>query len=75
MSKFWDIKRRAIFAAVAPATAIVLTLTVYFVALRYGDVETEFDIRGEAMVRQLAPAAEFGAFSGNRNELQRLLQA
>ena len=75
MAKFWDIKRRAIFAAVAPATAIVLTLTVYFVALRYGDVETEFDIRGEAMVRQLAPAAEFGAFSGNRNELQRLLQA
>ena len=71
----WDIRKRAIFLAVAPAMMIAVALTLYFVALRYGDVEQELHHHGESMARQLAPAAEFGAFSGNRGELLRLLQA
>lgn len=71
----WGIKERAIFLALAPATVIALALTVYFVLLRYGDVDAALQNRGHSLVRQLAPAAEYGAFSGNRGELLRLVQA
>ncbi len=75
MTVSWGIRSRAIFLAVAPAILIALALTIYFVVLRYDDVEKELYGQGQTMARQLAPAAEFGAFSGNRTELQRLLQA
>lgn len=71
----WGIKERAIFLALAPATVIALALTVYFLAVRYADVEAALANRGQSLVRQLAPAAEYGAFSGNRAELLRLVQA
>ncbi len=61
--------------ALAPAAIIAVALTAYFLFLRYGDVEAELQNRGQSLVRQLAPAAEYGAFSGNRSELLRLAQA
>ena len=61
--------------ALAPAAIIAIALTAYFLFLRYGDVEAELQNRGQSLVRQLAPAAEYGAFSGNRSELLRLAQA
>jgi signal transduction histidine kinase len=73
--KSWGIQRRAIFLALAPTVAIAVALTAYFLVVRYGDVEEALQNRGQALVRQLAPAAEYGAFSGNRNELLRLAQA
>jgi PAS domain S-box-containing protein len=73
--KPWGIKERAVFLALAPATVIAVALTVYFVLLRYGDVDAALQNRGHSLVRQLAPAAEYGAFSGNRGELLRLVQA
>ena len=74
MIKPWGIKERAIFLALAPAIVIAIALTAYFVILRYGDVEDALQNRGLSLVRQLAPAAQYGAFAGNRSELQRLLQ-
>jgi signal transduction histidine kinase len=71
----WGIQRRAVFLALAPAAIIAVVLTVYFLALRYEDVDTALHNRGESLVRQLAPAAEYGAFSGNRGELLRLVEA
>lgn len=73
--KSWGIQRRAIFLALAPTVAIAVALTAYFLVVRYGDVEEALQNRGQALVRQLAPAAEYGAFSGNRTELLRLAQA
>ena len=73
--KSWGIQRRAIFLALAPTAIIAVALTAYFLVVRYGDVEQALQNRGQALVRQLAPAAEYGAFSGNRSELLRLAQA
>ncbi|HZV55073.1 MAG TPA: ATP-binding protein, partial [Rhodocyclaceae bacterium] len=73
--KLWGIQRRAVFLALAPAAVIAVALTAYFLILRYDDVEAALQNRGQSLVRQLAPAAEYGAFSGNRNELLRLVQA
>jgi len=75
MIKPWGIKERAVFLALAPAIVIAVSLTAYFVILRYADVESALQNRGLSLVRQLAPAAQYGTFSGNRSELLRLIQA
>ena len=72
--KTLGIKERAIFLALAPAIAIALALTAYFLVVRYADVEEALQNRGNSLVRQLGPAAEYGVFSGNRAELLRLVQ-
>lgn len=74
-AKPWGIQKRAVFLALTPAAVIAIALTAYFLVVRYGDVEAALQNRGQALVRQLAPAAEYGAFSGNRIELGRLAQA
>lgn len=68
-------RQRVVFLALAPAAVIAVALTAYFLMLRYGDVEKALQERGQSLVRQLAPAAEYGTFSGNRQELLRLLRA
>lgn len=74
-TRTWGIQQRAVFLALAPATVIAVALTAYFLIVRYADVEEALQNRGQALVRQLAPAAEYGAFSGNRADLLRLAQA
>lgn len=74
LGKTWGIKERAIFLALVPAIVIAMALTAYFLVVRYADVEEALQNRGNSLVRQLAPAAEYGAFSGNRAELLRLVQ-
>lgn len=73
--KSLGIRQRSIFLALAPPLVIALALTAYFLVVRYADVEQALQNRGKALVRQLAPAAEYGAFSGNRIELLRLAQS
>lgn len=73
-ARSWGIERRVVFLALMPAAVIAVALTAYFLFVRYGDVEAAQRSRGESIVRQLALAAEYGAFSGNRGELLRLAQ-
>jgi signal transduction histidine kinase len=70
--KTLDISRRVLFVALVPAAIIGLTLALYLIALRYNDADITLMGRGAALARQLAPAAEYGAFSGNIAELRRL---
>ncbi|MFY9326826.1 MAG: ATP-binding protein [Georgfuchsia sp.] len=56
----------------APVIATAVALTLYFTLLRYNDVEAELRQRGFAMTRQLVAATQYGLFSGNINELNRL---
>ncbi|MFZ5509655.1 MAG: ATP-binding protein [Pseudomonadota bacterium] len=70
--KTWGIKERVLFVALMPAIIIALVLAGYFLVLRYADVEESLVSRGRALARQLAPAAQYGAFSGNRDELRHL---
>lgn len=74
-TKSWGIKKRVVFLALMPVATIAIALTAYFLVVRYGDVEAALRSRGESIVRQLAPAAEYGAFSGNRGDLLRLAQS
>lgn len=69
------IEARVLFVALAPVVATAVALTLYFTLLRYNDVETALRQRGFAMARQLSAAAQYGLFSGNVAELNRLIQA
>ena len=72
--KLPDIKWRVLFVALMPALLVCTALSLYFIALRYQEVEISLNARGASLARQLASAAEYGAFSGNRTELLRLAE-
>lgn len=73
--KNWSIKYRILFLAMFP---VVVSATLLSILVMIGGI-TEMDgalkSRGMLIARQLAPASEYGAFSGNREILQALAQA
>ena len=68
----WSIKWRVLLLALIPPIAISLVLAVYFTKVRFGEVQQSLHDRGRALVRQLAPATEYGLFTRNREILQDL---
>ena len=70
--KKWDIRTRVLLAAIIPATLIAVLLAWYFTRNRIEDLETSIFSRGNALIRQLAVASEYGVFSGNRERLRQL---
>jgi len=64
---------RVLLAAALPAMLTAFVLVWYFMHTRLMDLEDELRERGTAIARQLAPAAEFGIFAGNRDILQQLV--
>lgn len=70
-----DIQRRMLIVALMPAAIICTALSAYFILLRYNAADTMLNERGSLLARQLAPAAEYGVFSGNLPELRRLGEA
>lgn len=71
--KNWGIKQRVLFVALMPAVVIALVLAGYFLVLRYADTEESLIGQGRSLARQLAPAAQYAVFAGNRQELGRLV--
>lgn len=67
--KTWGIRARILFLALVPATVIALALVLFFTLTRVADLHQAVEERGRTIVRQLAPAAEFGVFAGNRDVL------
>lgn len=67
-----DIRARVLLAAIIPATLIAVLLAWYFTRNRIADLETSIFSRGNALIRQLAVASEYGVFSGNRERLRQL---
>ncbi|MDD5403086.1 MAG: EAL domain-containing protein [Sulfuricella sp.] len=70
--KNWGIKRRVLFLALMPASVIALLLALHFITSGIQSLEDSLRERGLAIARQLAPASEYGVFSGNREILQLL---
>lgn len=75
MMKHWNIRKRMVLLALLPAAAIAALLGTYFIDVRMRELEQSLQERGLAVARQLAPASEYGLFSGNREVLQALLDA
>lgn len=70
--KRWDIRTWVLLAAIIPATLIAVLLAWYFTRNRIEDLEASIFSRGNALIRQLAVASEYGVFSGNRERLRQL---
>lgn len=68
----WGIKTRVLFLTLVPTIAIALLLSAYFTSTRIQDLEQALKNRGYAISLQLAPASEYGVFSGNTHTLQRI---
>lgn len=68
----WGIKSRVLFLTLVPTIIISLLLSAYFTSTRLQDLETALKDRGYAIALQLAPASEYGVFSGNSHTLQRI---
>jgi len=66
------IQRRVLIIALLPATIIAVSLGIYFVVSQLNSLRESLEQRGISIVRQLAPASEFGIFSGNQDQLTRL---
>lgn len=73
--KRWGINARVLLLALVPAITIALLLGFYLTHVRFADLERALNERGLAIARQLAPATEYGVFSGNREVLDTLVVA
>ena len=71
--KTWGIRARVLFVAIMPAAFIAFVLAGYLLFLRYADAEQELLERSQSLVKLFVPAAEYGVYSGNLEELQQLL--
>jgi signal transduction histidine kinase/DNA-binding NarL/FixJ family response regulator len=73
--KNWGIRNRVLLITVAPALVIALLLGGYFMTAQVSALEQTLYERGQSIARNLAPAAEYGVFSGNRVILEGLTRA
>lgn len=71
----WGISSRVLFAALVPAAIIAVALAWFFTYARIGDLDRELQERGASIARQIAPACEYGLFSGNREFLAQLAES
>lgn len=68
----WGIRTRVLFLTLVPTITISVLLSAYFTSTRLQDLEKALRNRGYAIALQLAPASEYGVFSGNTHTLQRI---
>lgn len=73
--KNWRLTHRILVLALAPVWIITILLTVLVVAVGTTQIDGALKVRANIIVRQLAAASEYGAFSGNRDVLLGLTQA
>ena len=71
--KNWGINKRIMFLALLPTLLITITLLSYFSISRYAYIEESMHLKGQLIANNLAPACEYGIFSGNINILDNLL--
>lgn len=69
------IRLRVLSLAVVPAALISMALLAYQAITKLRDLESALAERGASMVRQLAPAVEYGVVSGNTEILTPLILA
>lgn len=72
--KNWDIKKRVLFAALLPTMAITFIISIYFNFNRVSLLEQSMYEKGKIIANHLAPASEYGVFSGNMDILASIIE-
>ncbi len=65
-----SLKWRILLVALLPAGLLALALGSFFINARLEEVSNALRDRVQAIARQMAPAAEYGVFTGNRDLLK-----
>jgi signal transduction histidine kinase/ActR/RegA family two-component response regulator len=73
--KNWRLTHRILMLALVPLWTITILLTSLVVVVGITQIEDAVKVRGSIIVRGLAPASEYGVFSGNRDVLKALTKA
>jgi two-component system sensor histidine kinase BarA len=71
--KSWGIKKRVLFLALLPTLIIAISLASYFSISRLNFIEDALYQKGTLLADHLAPAFEYGVFSGNITILNSLI--
>lgn len=71
--RLWGIKKRVLFLALLPTLVIAVSLSFYFNYTRINQIEDALLQKGKLLANHLAPACEYGVFSGNLNILDSLI--
>ncbi len=68
------IRARVFWLSILPATVISSALLVYLTVVKMRELEVSLQDRGAAVIRQLAPAVEYGVISGSPDILTPLIE-
>ena len=71
----WGINARVIFLAMAPVLLVTLVLATYINTARNNDLDHEVSEKGRLIATNLALALEFSVATGNRLQIQSLVEA
>jgi len=74
-TRFSSLQARITAIAMVPAIALALLVGGLSISMRESDLESGLRERGMLLARQLASAADYGVFSGNRAALQTLAES
>ncbi|MBI3773451.1 MAG: EAL domain-containing protein [Gammaproteobacteria bacterium] len=61
--------------SVAPLIAAVVLMTIVYTIARINEIDQTLDLRGKAIVHQMAPTTEYGLFSNNVAVLTSIVEA
>ncbi|MBN8474031.1 ATP-binding protein [Sulfuritalea sp.] len=75
MSMQRSLRARLLVSALLPVTLVAVLLTILFMSRAIDDLEQGLQTRGKAIARQMASAAEFGIFAGQRAGLSILTES
>ena len=67
------IRKQIVFLALLPALLVALVLTGYFTWSQLRYISASLQRHGDSISSQIAPAAEYAVFSGNTDELRKVL--
>ncbi|HHQ41894.1 MAG TPA: HAMP domain-containing protein, partial [Chromatiales bacterium] len=69
------IRQKLLLVSLLPVAFAVLVIGLYGIVTRILQLEEALEAKGQAIANQLAPAAEYGVYAGNRAALRRLAEA
>lgn len=72
--KQWGIRQRVLILTLLPALMIALVLTAYFTYSQLNYITNAISRHGHTIVSQIAPASEYGVFSGNIDSLNSMMR-
>jgi two-component system sensor histidine kinase BarA len=71
----WGIRQKVLLISLLPIVLLSLSLVGYFTAIQIESMDESLNNRGNTIVRQLAPAVEYGIVSGSSEILRPLVES